>query len=110
MLVGGVCTGSEYGLLKVGAGGHGTLTGKLYLQDSRLSVHAGSRMACADGCLLLRTPLLGPHVLLKIDTTTLQVQSPALPSFAPSPSCILPCSRVGLAHAGAVALAGCDWL
>jgi hypothetical protein len=65
--------GSKFGLIKLGAGRNGTFAGKVYRQDSRLSVHAGGQVTCAAGVLLLRTPFLGPFELLKIDPDTFEV-------------------------------------
>jgi hypothetical protein len=64
---------SEFGLVKLGSGRNGTLAGKVYRQDSRLSVHAGGQVTFAAGAILLRTPLLGPTQLLKIDLETFKV-------------------------------------
>ena len=61
----------ELGLLKVGSGGGQTVTGRLYAQNSLMSIHAGGVMVEANGRLLLRSPMMRPELLLVVDRDSL---------------------------------------
>ena len=77
---------ASYGLVKLGTG-QGSVVGELIEQNPWLALHAGGHLVCLrDGAsdesssseehadvLLLRSPLLPTHRLLRIDCSTLQV-------------------------------------
>ncbi len=71
----------EYGVAKIGTGAHGTVTGKIYAQNRTLAIHAGGHLALthptgvngSGSVLLIRTPLLGPYTLLRVNPNSLLV-------------------------------------
>jgi hypothetical protein len=87
---------SEYGLVKLGTGTNGSITGRLYAQRVEFAVHAGGSVVCirsghptssiestSSDMLLIRTPLLDSHQLLRIDETSLRVIGRVMLSTVP---------------------------
>ena len=70
---------SRYGLVRLGTGEGNTVAGELLCQNVELALHAGGHMVCVqphegeEDVLLLRSPLLSPDLLLRLDPQTLQL-------------------------------------
>lgn len=64
-----------YGLLKIGTGAGGTIAGMVNRQNSKLAFHVGAQIVCTDISLLMRSPVLGGHILLEIDRDSLSFTS-----------------------------------
>lgn len=77
-----------YGLLKLGTGYQGSVTGRLYAQNLEMAVHAGGCITMGAGDrLLLRSPLLPSDQLLLIDAHTLRlVPGPVISLLPASPA------------------------
>ena len=70
---------ARYGVVRLGTGEGDSVAGELLAQNVELAVHAGGHLVCIrsrdseDDMLLLRSPLLLPDALLRLDPLSLHV-------------------------------------
>ena len=68
---------ARYGLVRLGTGEGDTVAGELLAQNVELALHAGGHIACVrpqgaeEDTLLLRSPLLPPHSLFRVEPRSL---------------------------------------